>query len=95
VLVVLDNLEHLIAEDEDDRCGADWRAFAHRLRLKVLATSRQALRLQEEWLYGLDGLALRAASASGDAQSYPAVQFFAQRARQATWVSPCRRSCPT
>ena len=87
-LVVLDNLEHLIAGEEG---GAD--SLAAQVgellrdtgpRLKVLATSREPLRLQEEWLYGLEGLAHpRASSAFGDAQSYPAVQFFAQRARQA------------
>jgi len=84
-LVVLDNLEHLIGT-EDDSLAAQVAELLRDTgpRLKVLATSREPLRLQEEWLYGLEGLAHpRATAANGDAQSYPAVQFFAQRARQA------------
>jgi predicted ATPase/DNA-binding SARP family transcriptional activator len=87
-LVVLDNLEHLIGTDDAqaDSLAAQVGELLRDTgpRLKVLATSREPLRLQEEWLYGLEGLAHpRAAAANGDAQSYPAVQFFAQRARQA------------
>src|SRR6185295_4666009 len=53
--------------------------------VKVLATSREPLRLQEEWLYALDGLAYPRDDQGGmaDSQSCAAVQFFAQRARQA------------
>jgi predicted ATPase/DNA-binding SARP family transcriptional activator len=75
-LLVLDNLEHLLGADD---------AQPHRLpsqiatllrstgpQLKIITTSREPLRLQEEWLYALEGLRPDAA-----------VQFFAQRARQA------------
>jgi len=51
--------------------------------VKVLATSRETLHLQEEWSYELSGLAYPASERVDDAQGYPAVQFFAQRARQA------------
>ena len=87
-LVVLDNLEHLL-DDRDD--GQSLPAQVAALlrgtgpRVKVLATSREPLRLQEEWLYELGGLAHPRAGGEveGDAQGYAAVQFFAQRARQA------------
>src|SRR5262245_63304786 len=52
-------------------------------RLKILATSREPLRLQEEWLYELSGLAHpQSPTDTEGAQDYAAVQFFSQRARQ-------------
>ncbi|APV50552.1 hypothetical protein BWI17_13155 [Betaproteobacteria bacterium GR16-43] len=86
-LVVLDNLEHLLGGDVDDPHGLPAQ-IAALLRdtgpqLKIVATSREALHLQEEWHYELSGLSHPGSEANGDAQSYPAVQFFAQRARQA------------
>ncbi len=88
-LLVLDNLEHLLGGDDAD--PASLAAQVATLlrgtgpRVKILATSREPLRLQEEWLFELDGLAHPRVGDvdSGDAQAYPAVQFFAQRARQA------------
>ncbi|QJR11654.1 hypothetical protein DSM104443_02733 [Usitatibacter rugosus] len=85
-LVVLDNLEHLVGEPGDPHGLAAQIATLLRetgSQLKVLATSRETLHLQEEWSYELSGLAYPASDAVDDAQNYPAVQFFAQRARQA------------
>jgi len=88
-LLVLDNMEHLLGEDDAsaDSLPAQVAALLRDTgpRLKVLATSREPLRLQEEWIYELEGLAHpRDGAADGaEAQAYPAVQFFAQRARQA------------
>ena len=88
-LVVLDNLEHLIGEDTGDADSVP--AQVARLLgdtgpgLKLVATSREPLRLQEEWLYEVRGLPYpeeRHADPS-EGQSFPAVQFFGQRARQA------------
>lgn len=86
VLVLIDNLEHLLdAADDPDSLPAQVAQLLRATggRVKVLATSREPLRLQEEWLYELSGLAHSREEANGDAQGYPAVQFFAQRARQA------------
>jgi predicted ATPase/DNA-binding SARP family transcriptional activator len=87
-LLVLDNLEHLLFEEPSHpqsipaQVGALLRDTG--ARVKIVATSREPLHLQEEWVYELGGLAYPSSSeANGDAQSYPAVQFFAQRARQA------------
>ena len=85
-LVLLDNLEHLI--DDDTGPGSIRAQVSALLRgtgpnLKVLATSREPLRLQEEWVYELAGLAHPGEAEGAAAQGYAAVQFFAQRARQA------------
>ena len=85
-LILIDNLEHLLdAADDPDSLPAQVAKLLRATggRVKVLATSREPLRLQEEWLYELSGLARPREDANGDAQGYPAVQFFAQRARQA------------
>ena len=87
-LLVIDNLEHLLDEPDDDPRSVPAQVATllrnTGARLKILATSREPLRLQEEWLYELDGLAHPRGSADGaDAQGFAAVQFFAQRARQA------------
>ena len=86
VLVVLDNLEHLLGGDA--AAAQSLPAQMAKLlretgpRVKFLATSREPLRLQEEWIYELGGLAYPAAPDAPGAQEQPAVQFFAQRARQ-------------
>jgi predicted ATPase/DNA-binding SARP family transcriptional activator len=85
-LLLIDNLEHLLDGPADDESLPAQVARLLRAtggRVKVLATSREPLRLQEEWLYELSGLAHPREEANGDPQGYPAVQFFAQRARQA------------
>lgn len=85
-LLVIDNLEHLLDEPDDDpRSVPAQVATLLRTtgpRLKILATSRAPLRLQEEWLYALEGLSYPVNGAGADAQGFAAVQFFAQRARQ-------------
>ena len=85
-LVLIDNLEHLLDDPaEGDTLPAQVAKLLRDTggRVKVLATSREPLRLQEEWLYELSGLAHPLDFTDDDAQAYPAVQFFAQRARQA------------
>ena len=85
-LVLLDNLEHLLGGDA--AAAQSLPAQLARLlretgpRVKFLATSREPLHLQEEWIYELGGLAYPAGADAPGAQDAPAVQFFAQRARQ-------------
>jgi predicted ATPase/DNA-binding SARP family transcriptional activator len=82
-LLVLDNFEHLLD-------GANWvsELLAIAAGVKVLATSREALKLQEEWLHPLTGMSFPDAESSADMlgstvfASFTAVQLFAQRARQ-------------
>jgi predicted ATPase/DNA-binding SARP family transcriptional activator/tetratricopeptide (TPR) repeat protein len=86
-LVVLDNLEHLLVEDASDvdSIPAQVAALLRDTgpRVKIVATSREPLRLQEEWLYEVAGLAYPQAEEITEGQSFAAVQFFGQRARQA------------
>lgn len=72
-LLVLDNMEQLL--DAAPQLAQLLRAAPG---LKLVVTSREALRLREEWLYRVHGLRASGADAEDDA-----VQLFAVRARQA------------
>ena len=67
LLLVLDNLEHL-------RTGAGWlvEMLQSAPDVKILATSRERLNLQAEWVYEIHGL-----------ETANAIQLFAQSARRA------------
>ncbi len=79
MLLIIDNLEHLLISAE---------LFAHLVTscpdLKLLVTSREALELQEEWLYPVYGFATPSAEIlpAAVAENH-AVQLFVQRARRA------------
>ncbi|MEZ4663076.1 MAG: tetratricopeptide repeat protein [Caldilineaceae bacterium] len=79
MLLLLDNFEHLLA-------AADLLTVILQTApgISLLATSREALALQEEWLYGVSGFAAPAAGAdAGAVEQNSAVQLFLQRARRA------------
>ncbi|MCE7982922.1 MAG: hypothetical protein DYG89_17195 [Caldilinea sp. CFX5] len=91
MLLLLDNFEHLLA-------AADLVAalLAAAPGVKVLITSREALKLQEEWFHPLSGLRLppheqsyapgttsEPTSAPAMLEQYDAVQLFVQTARRA------------
>ncbi|MBX2998060.1 MAG: tetratricopeptide repeat protein [Caldilineaceae bacterium] len=77
MLLVLDNMEHLLA-------GAT--ALSDLLfatpDLKLLVTSREALNMEAEWLYPLAGMAYPNNHQVDDLEAYGAVAFFTQRARR-------------
>jgi predicted ATPase/DNA-binding SARP family transcriptional activator len=77
VLLVLDNLEQLLPDVD----------FVTELlqaapKLKIVATSRERLNLQSEWVYDLGGLRYPAAATGADAEAFSAVELFVQRAEQ-------------
>jgi predicted ATPase/DNA-binding CsgD family transcriptional regulator len=78
LLLVLDNFEQLV--DEADLLT---QILAHAPAVRLLVTSRAALRLQEEWLYPLSGLpyppAGRPPPAWPEAAAFEAVQLFVER----------------
>jgi predicted ATPase/DNA-binding CsgD family transcriptional regulator len=76
-LLILDNFEHLI-----DGAGRLVALLAAAPRLRLLVTSREALRLQEEWLFPLEGLDVPATADATDVEAASAVQLFVARARQ-------------
>ena len=90
MLFILDNLEHLLEGGETITA-----ILAAAPAVKVLATSRVALRLQEEWFHPLGGLSVpppgspaRRYEAAGDSsaslRSYDAVRLFEQCAHHAS-----------
>jgi predicted ATPase/transcriptional regulator with XRE-family HTH domain len=77
ILLVLDNMEHLL--DGVELLGD----FLQRApRLKLLTTSREPLHLQAEWTFEVRGLPVPHEAAVGDNTSNSAVRLFVQRARQ-------------
>jgi predicted ATPase/DNA-binding NarL/FixJ family response regulator len=91
LLLVLDSFEDLLAT-EGAEAGEALDFLSALLQaapyVKLLITSREALNLQEEWLYPLMGLAYPPVSVTGEAldlaelEAYSAVQLFLQCARR-------------
>lgn len=78
VLLLLDNVEHLLA-------GAEFLSelLIHSAGLKVLATSREVLNLQGEWLFPLTGLAYPQAEFDPQTiEQYSAANLFIERMRR-------------
>lgn len=87
-LLLLDNLEHLLAQGKPGAVGGVAAMIAELLastgpRFKILATSRDLLHLQEEWVQSLQGLLFPASDVELGAQNFAAVRLFAERAKQA------------
>jgi predicted ATPase/transcriptional regulator with XRE-family HTH domain len=80
MLIVLDNCEHLI--EEVAPLTSDLLSACS--RLKILATSRESLRVPGEWLYPVPVLDVPKESSSIDVETapkFPALTLFAERAR--------------
>ncbi len=77
LLLVLDNFEQLVAY-----CDPLCTLLHHARSLTVLVTSREKLRLQEEWVYPVEGLPYPETPCA-DPTSYSALALFQQRATQA------------
>lgn len=77
ILLVLDNLEHLL-----DGVDLVSEMLAWTAGLKILATSREALNLQEEWVRQIDGMTYPDGANGAPLESYSAVRLFLERARR-------------
>jgi predicted ATPase/DNA-binding CsgD family transcriptional regulator len=77
LLLILDNFEHLL-----DGAALLSAILAAAPGLTLLVTSREALRLREEWLYPLTGLATPPSVYSTSLEDYEAVQLFLAHARR-------------
>jgi len=77
LLLVLDNFEHLL-----DSAPLVSRLLANAPGIKVLVTSREALNLQEEWLYPLKGMITPHSIYSTELENYEAIQLFLYHARR-------------
>lgn len=79
LLLVLDNCEHLI----DSVAAAAEHILLHAPGVQLLATSREALRIQGEWVRRLESLTVPPPAMQGkvaDAMNFSAVQLFVARA---------------
>lgn len=77
VLLVVDNVEHLL---ESVEIVSEMLAVTS--GLKILATSRETLNLQEEWVRQVAGLAYPHHDNGEPIEGYSAVQLFLERARR-------------
>ncbi len=77
MLLLLDNFEHLLS-------GVHFveHILANAPGIKFLITSRERLKLQEEWLLEVSGLPVPEGVGTTEATSYGAVRLFAERASQ-------------
>ena len=80
MLIVLDNCEHLIQDVAEFASGL----LSACSRLKILATSREALRVPGEWLFSVPVLGVPKEDSPvnmDSAAQFPALTLFAERAR--------------
>jgi len=77
LLLLLDNCEHVI---EGMEVLAEILSGAP--AVKILATSRERLNVQGEWLFPVDGLPFPQSEREAGAEAYSAVQLFVQSARR-------------
>lgn len=80
-LVVLDNLEHLVAKSTE-AVELVSELLQRVPLLKILTTSRERLNLQGEWVYELRGLPVPPLEFANRLDEYSAVVLFMQRAQQ-------------
>lgn len=77
ILLVLDNIEHLL-----DGVTILSDMLATSAGLKILATSRETLNLQEEWVQHIAGLSYPDPVDEQQSETYDAVQLFLHQARR-------------
>lgn len=75
LLLILDNFEHLL--DAADRVAS---LLTTSLKLKILITSREPLKLREEWVFHLDGLSFASSKFIDVAHPDDAIKLFAEHA---------------
>ena len=76
LLLVMDNCEHVL-----DGIELLDEILAIAPGVKILATSRERLNLQGEWLFPVQGLPFPQNESEADAETYSAIQLFVQSAR--------------
>jgi len=77
LLLLLDNFEHLLSGT-----ALTSTILTYAPRVKILVTSREALNLQEEWLYPLKGMSIPLSAYATSLEDYEAVQLFLYHARR-------------
>ncbi len=87
LLLVLDNLEHLLVhlseQDGKDEAAILLSRLLQRLpNVKILATSREKCFLQEEWIFDLHGLPVPTSDHTDNLEDYSSIALFIQCARR-------------
>ena len=84
MLLVVDNVEHLLGEAPGNATIANLfvEFLQQDARVKLLVTSREALNLQEEWLFEVQGLSFPKEEPTDGLGEFEAVALFIQRARR-------------
>lgn len=85
ILLFLDNLEHLLTPAEAPTfslTGLLTELLRAAPGLKLLTTSREALNLQDEWLYPVRGLPYPGELSGDELEHYGAVKLFVESARR-------------
>jgi len=86
VLLVLDNLEHLLAQPLSEEKSGAVELVSEFLQclpnVKILTTSREHLNLQGEWTYELHGLTIPPQEFTDNLDDYSAAMLFIQSARR-------------
>lgn len=77
MLLVLDNFEHVV-----NAADLISEILKNAPEIKVLATSRERLNLQEEWILHIHGMEVPKEQDLEAAEAYPAIQLFMDRARK-------------
>lgn len=80
LLLVIDNLEHLLGAEEATTSLGDMLQVAP--RLKLLVTSRERLNLQGEWVFEVQGLPLPPLDQVESPAAYSAMTLFVQSAQR-------------
>ena len=85
LLLIVDNVEHLLADQHGQGTIAEllMEILQQGLGVKLLVTSRELIKLQEEWPFEVQGLSFPAMKPDDDLDAYSAVALFIQRARRA------------
>ncbi len=85
LLLVVDNVEHLLVEGAHPDTIAELliEILQGAAAIKLLVTSREALNLQGEWFFEVQGLAFPGTEQADGFDEYSAVALFVQRARRA------------
>jgi predicted ATPase/DNA-binding CsgD family transcriptional regulator len=77
LLLLLDNFEHLLSST-----ALISTILIYAPKVKILVTSREALNLQEEWIYPLKGMNIPLSAYTTSLEDYEAVQLFLYHSRR-------------
>lgn len=85
LLLLLDNLEHLLVEESQQETLVELllEILRQAVHVKLVTTSREALGLQDEWVVEVAGLPIPARTDTEGGTQNTSVELFLQRARRA------------